>query len=107
MPLLGALLVNLFGGVGAWFVAMLGRKAAVAAAAVTAFGAATVALLATFRALVVPLLSQAFSTSYGQVIGLAFPPVAGNCLAVIGATWAACALYKWQAEAIKISSSAS
>lgn len=106
MPLLGALLVSLFGGIASWLAEVVTRKVVVAGAAITAFGVATVALLAAFNGLVAPLVARAFSTSYGQVIGLAFPPVAGTCLATLGACWAACALYKWQAAAIKLGASA-
>jgi hypothetical protein len=106
MPVLGALLVSLFGGVASFFVALLGKKVAIAAAAVTALGVATAALMVTFRSLVAPLLAQMFTSQYGQFFGLAFPPVAGNCLATIAATWAACALYKWQVRAISLSASA-
>lgn len=90
-----------------FFVASFGKKVATGALAVALFGAALLALLATFRGLVSPLVAAAFSTEYGQFIGLAFPPVAGNCLATIAACWAACVLYRWQATAIQISNSAS
>lgn len=103
MPLLGALLVSLASGIASFFVQFLTRKLAVATAAVAALGLVTVALLAAFNGLVAPLVAQLFSTSYGQVLGLAFPPVAGTCMAIIGACWSACTLYKWQVGAIKLS----
>jgi len=106
MPLLGALFVSLFGGVASFLVAMLGKKIAVAAAAVAALSVVTVALMVAFRAIVAPLLAEGFATSYGQFLGLAFPPVAGNCIAAIAAAWAACTLYKWQVKAIQLSASA-
>lgn len=102
MPLLGALIISLASGIATFFVQFLTRKLAIAAAAVAAFGLVTTALLAGFNALVAPLVGQLFMTSYGQVIGLAFPPVAGSCMAVIGICWGACTLYKWQVGAIKL-----
>lgn len=102
MPLLGSLLVKLFGGLAAWLVTILGRKLAVSTAAVASLAAITTALIVTFRALMAPLLQAMFQTQYGQFMGLAFPPVAGNCIAAIGATWAACALYRWQKSAISL-----
>jgi hypothetical protein len=106
MPLLGALLATLFGGVASFLVAIFAKKFAVAAAAVAALAVATVALMAAFRSLVAPLVANAFNTQYGQFIGLAFPPAAGNCLATIALCWSACALYRWQVTAIKLSASA-
>lgn len=106
MPLLGALLGNLFTGLAAFLVTFLTRKVAVATAAVAAFGVVTVALLATFNTLVAPLAGALFNTAYGQVLGLAFPPMAGTCLAIMGSCWAACTLYRWQVAAIKLSASA-
>lgn len=106
MPVLGALFATLFGGIASFLVAMLGKKLAVAAAAVAGLALATGVLIAGFRAIVAPLVAQAFHTQYGQFIGLAFPPAAGNCLAAIALTWSACTLYKWQVKAIQISASA-
>jgi len=103
MPLLGALIISLASGIASFFVQFLTRKLAIAAAAVAALGVVTVALLAGFNGLVAPLVAQLFATSYGQVIGLAFPPVAGTCMATISACWAACTLYKWQVRAISLS----
>jgi hypothetical protein len=100
MPFLGALLVTLAGGLADFLVKFMGGKLAIGTAAVAAFGIITVALLATFNALVVPLAQQAFATEVGQFLGLAFPPVAGNCMFVMGAVWSACTLYAWQARCL-------
>jgi len=102
MPLLGALLTTLFGGIATWFVSILGRKLAVAAAGIGALATITGALMLAMRSVVNPLLASMFSTQYGQFLGLAFPPVAGTCIAAIATTWAACALYKWQRAAVNI-----
>lgn len=102
MPLLGALLSTLFGGLAAWFVQVLGRKVAVAGAGIAALAAITAALLVAMRTMVAPLLANMFATQYGQFLGLAFPPAAGNCLAIMAATMAACAVYRWQKGAISI-----
>jgi len=57
-------------------------------------------LLGVFNTAVAPIAAAAFSTSYGQVLGLAFPPIAGSCLASIAAVWAACGLYGIQRRAL-------
>lgn len=107
MPVLGALFATLFGGFATFLAGFITKKVLVAGTAVAALAASMGALLLLFRTQVAPLIEQAFSTNYGQVIGLAFPPIAGNCLAVIAAVWAGCVLYRWQVTAIKISASAS
>ena len=55
-----------------------------------------------FNAMVSPLVASMFSTQYGQFLGLAFPPVAGTCLATITATWVGCSTYKLRERAILV-----
>lgn len=102
MPLLGSLLLTLVSGFASFLAQFLAKKVAIIAAALTGLAAITVALLAVFNSLVAPLAEQAFSTEYGQFLGLCFPPVSGNCLAAIGACWAACTLYGWQVKALSL-----
>lgn len=102
MPLFAAFLGNVLAGLAGFFATFLTRKVAVAAAAVTAFGTAVAALLAAFNTIVAPIAAGMFSTSYGALLGLVFPPAAGTCMTAIAATWAACTLYTWQARAIAL-----
>lgn len=106
MPLLGALLSSLFGGIASLVALFWAKKIGVTAVAVIAFAAALVALMATFNLLVAPLIQSMFSSSLGQFIGLAFPPIAGSCLASLGTCWGACALYKLKIQSIRMSASA-
>lgn len=103
MPLGWLLFSNIMGGLVAFFARYFTRKVAVIAAALTVLATITGALLSTFNVVVSPLVAQLFSTQYGQLIGLAFPPVAGSCLAALGTTWSACTLYAWQRVALSIS----
>jgi len=103
MPVLGALLYSLLGGLAAFFVKFMTRKMAVISAAITALAVITGALLLTFNTVISPLAQQAFSNEVGQFLGLAFPPVAGTCIAAMGTIWAACTLYGWQLRALAIS----
>jgi hypothetical protein len=102
MPILGGLLVTLFSAFASFFATFLTRKIAVAGAAVASLGTITLALLAVFNTQVAPLAAAVFSTQYGQFIGLAFPPMAGTCMASIGVVWSACTLYAWQRRAINL-----
>jgi hypothetical protein len=97
MPILGGLLVSLFTGLGGLFSAIAVKQAAVAA--FVGFG---VVLLGVFNTLVAPIAAAVFSTSFGQVLGLAFPPIAGTCLAAVSAVWAACGLYGIQRRALSM-----
>lgn len=106
MPLLAGLISSLFGGIASLVALVWAKKIGVTVVAVAAFAAALVALMATFNLLVAPLVQSMFSTSLGQFIGLAFPPIAGSCLASLATCWGACALYKLKVQAIKMSASA-
>lgn len=106
MPLLAGLITSLFGGVASLIALLWAKKIGVTIIAVAAFASALLALMAVFNGLVSPLLADMFSTSLGQFIGLAFPPIAGTCLAAISTCWGACALYKLKVQAIKMSASA-
>lgn len=106
MPLLAGLIQSLLGGLAAQFISMFVKKAATAAGAAAAIGVCMAVLVVSFNTLVAPFVASMFTTTYGQFIGLAFPPIAGTCLASIGATWAACGLYKLKVATIKATASA-
>lgn len=96
MPVFAAMVATLFSALGGFLLKMFVAKVAIriaAVAAITAFGAA---LLTAFNMQVAPLMAQAFNTQYGQVVGLAFPPVAGTCVAALLAVYGACSLYTLQ-----------
>lgn len=106
MPLFAAFLSSLLGGLAGFFAEIVTRKGITIAFAVTGIAVASAMLLTAFNLAVSPLVQAMFSTQYGQFIGLAFPPMAGNCLALIGAMWAGCAAYKLKVNAIKMTASA-
>jgi len=102
MPILGGLLVSLFTGLGGLFAAVFGAQIAVKLAAVAAFLSFGLILLGVFNSLVAPIAAVAFSTNFGQLIGLAFPPISGTCLAAVSAVWAGCGLYGIQRRALSM-----
>lgn len=106
MGALGTLLVTLFGS----FIGRLAedgaKKIATIAIAVAAFALALTALMLMFNTVVAPLVQSMFSTSFGQFIGLAFPPISGTCMTAITTAWGGCALYKLKVQSIKMSASA-
>ena len=105
MPILAGLFMSLFGGIAAFLIEFVTKKIAVAGAAVLAFGVALGILMAVFNSIVSPLVATLFATSYGQFIGLAFPPIAGTCLSAISSMWGVCALYKLKMQSIKLTAS--
>jgi hypothetical protein len=83
------------------------RKAAFGLAYVATLGVVVGVLLVLMRSVVGPLASTIFSTQYGGWLGLAFPPtVTASCITAITTLWAACTLYSWQREALRLSASA-
>lgn len=102
MPLLGALFTSLFSALGLFLAKMFAAKLAIRIIAVTALTALSTGLVAAFNTQMVPLVQAAFSTQYGQFIGLAFPPIAGTCLTTITTLWVACTTYRMQARAIAL-----
>lgn len=106
MPLLGTLLASLAGSLASFLANIWAKKVGVAFLAASGITGLTIGLLILFNNLVAPLVQAMFTTTYGQFIGLAFPPVAGSCMATIGLTWTACAVYRLKVATIKISASA-
>jgi len=102
MPLFSLLVQGLFGALATFLGRMFSFRIAVRIAAVAAIVALGTALMAAFNLAVTPLASALFSSTYGQLVGLAFPPIAGTCLATITALWLAVTTYRLQVQAIKI-----
>lgn len=105
MPILASLMMSLFGGIAAFLIEFVTKKIAVAGAAVAAFAVSLGVLMTLFNAAVSPLVQAMFTTQYGQFIGLAFPPIAGSCMAAISTVWMGCALYKLKMQSIKMTAS--
>ncbi len=106
MPILGAFLASVFGALFGGLTKDVARKGATMAAALVSFAAAATTLLAVMRSTVQPLMQAMFTTGYGQVIGLAFPPVAGTCLTAIASCWVACAVYRMHVRIVQATASA-
>jgi len=87
MPILAALLKVLLANVYVLVLALKTQGLMLRLAAIGVLAAAYVACLTGFALFIAPLLSALFNTAYGQVIGLAFPPIAGTILVGIVALW--------------------
>lgn len=102
MPIFAALFQSFFVALGTFLTRLFAAKIAIRVLAVAAITALGTGLVVLFNSTVAPLVAAAFSTQYGQFLGLAFPPVAGTCLAAIATVWVACTTYKLQVGAIKL-----
>lgn len=105
MPLLGGLIQSLFGALAGFLLKAFAAKVAARVAAIGVFVALSGGLLAAFNLVVAPFLGQLFNTEYGQFLGLAFPPIAGTCMAAIAAVWVAVQTYRLQVAALRIAAS--
>lgn len=81
---------------------MFGAKIATRLAAVMLLATLYVACLAVFVALVSPWMSSVFSSAYGQLIGLLFPPVAGTVVAGLGTFWASIISFRYVSSLTKM-----
>lgn len=89
MPLLASLLVGWFTRAFTFLVAQVGFQWAIRITIVAAVGAVYVSLVTLFNSTIEPLIGALFATSYGAVIGLAFPPIAGSVVSALAILWAA------------------
>lgn len=87
MPLLAVLLRALLMRSEAVMIALWSTDKAIRLAAVLVLAGLYIAAVTAFTVFISPLLSQLFSTGYGNVLGLAFPPVAGTVIVGYGALW--------------------
>jgi hypothetical protein len=95
MPLFAALFKSIGLSIFGLIVSALGAKAAIRVTAALTLAGLYVASVVFFSSIVSPWMASVFNTSYGALLGLLFPPVAGTCLASLSAYWALVASYKY------------
>lgn len=102
MPLLGGLLVNLFGGLVAYLVTWVSRKVAFGLAAVAMSSALTLALFVLMRSLLVAL--NTFATGvpalFINALAMMIPPAAPFVIGAYLTMWTAVMVYTWQRDLI-------
>jgi hypothetical protein len=81
VKLLGNLLKSIPEKFFDFFANLFGTRAAVRITAITALASIYLACVVTFTAWIGPLFSALISTSYGFLLGLLFPPIAGSIVA--------------------------
>jgi hypothetical protein len=102
MPLLGALLVSLFGGIAGFIAQYFGKKATVGIALVATLATITGGLLLVMRAAIAAIVPIIGDGNFAVGVGIAIPSNFSSCMAAIVSTWTACTLYSWKREALKL-----
>lgn len=102
MPLLAALLKPLLLHLAAVWFALTKTQLGIRVAVAVGIAGTYVACVTGFTVFIAPLISALFSTSYGQVIGLAFPPVSGTVLAGIVGLWVSLVAKNYYLKTIKL-----
>ncbi|WP_305806760.1 hypothetical protein [Stenotrophomonas sp. YIM B06876] len=87
MPLLAAFLGSIGTGIYALLVSLFGAKIAARLAAVLTLATIYISCVAFFMTLIEPWLAGLFSSTYGQLLGLLFPPISGTVVAGLGTYW--------------------
>lgn len=83
MPLLAAFLSTIFQAIAAFMLKVFLAKLSLRIIGYGLLIAISTAMVVAFNGYIAPLVGQVFNTQYGQFIGLAFPPVAGTCVATL------------------------
>jgi hypothetical protein len=104
MPLLGGLLVTLFGGLATWLTGFLSLRVAIAAAGIAAFSALTLALFAAASGLASGI-TAAFPSIVMTGVWLMVPDNAIPCIAAIISCDTAMAIYRWNVTNVNIATS--
>lgn len=102
MPVIGALLTSLFGGIVGWLAQYFTRKVAFGAAAVATYSILTLGLFVLLRTTFAALDWSGAHPMFMTVLHMAIPPVAPMCLGAYATTWAACTVYAWQRDLVKL-----
>lgn len=84
------------------YLAVTGGKLSVRILVAVAVATAYVACVTAFTMFIYPLLSNLFSTAYGQVLGLAFPPIVGTLLAAFVAIWGCIVAKNYATKMVKV-----
>lgn len=102
MPLLGTLLASLLTPIYAFMVAVLGAKAAIRVTAIATLATIYLSCVIYFTTQIGPWLAGVFSTGYGALLGLLFPPISGSVLAGLSAYWICVAGQKYVTKLTKL-----
>lgn len=100
MPLLGGMLVNLFGGLVAFLVTWVSRKVAFGLAAVAVMSGLTLGIFVLMRGTIAALNAYATGAPliFLQALQMMIPPAAPFVISSYITVWTACMVYTWQRD---------
>lgn len=100
MPLLGGLLVNLFGGLVAFLVTWVSRKVAFGLAAVAVMSGLTLGIYVAMRVALLALNTYVTGAPaiFIQALQMMIPPAAPFVISSYVTMWTACMVYTWQRD---------
>lgn len=95
MPLFASLFSAVGGAIFSLIAALVGAKSAIKVIAVITIASMYVGTVVLFSGVISPWIGAVFTTQYGQLLGLLFPPVAGTIIASLAAYWASVLSFKY------------
>lgn len=95
MPVFAAMVLAIFNRLFSFLVTWLGFKFALRVSVLGSLAALYTSGLLAFQSFISPLIAALFSTSYGQVIGLAFPPISGTVVVGLVSLWVGTLIYNY------------
>lgn len=102
MPSLGALLLSILKPIFNLLAGVVGVRTAIRITAVGTLATIYLSCVIYFTQVIGPWLAGVFSTAYGQLLGLLFPPISGSILAGLSAYWICIAGQKYVAKLTKM-----
>lgn len=102
MPNLGLLLLGLLKPIFDLVARFIGVQATIRLTAVATLATIYISCVIYFTTMVGPWLAGVFSSAYGQLLGLLFPPISGSILAGLSAYWICVAGQKYVARLTKM-----
>jgi hypothetical protein len=101
MPLLAKLLEKLLDGLYGLGLGIFGAKWAIRISSAATLAGLYVACAIAFSQVIVPWLSGWLDTTFGMLLGLLFPPVAGTVLASLVTLWSCVLAKRYTVKLIK------
>lgn len=98
VTLLGAIGSSIFGLIAA----LVGGKLAARLTAVASLAAIYLSCVVYFTTMIGPWIGSVFSSQYGQLLGMLFPPISGSVIAALVGYWGCVAGLKYVSSLTKM-----
>lgn len=102
MPLFAKLFAALGGAIFSLIAGIFGAKLAARLIAVASLAAIYISCVVYYTRMITPWITGVFTSQYGSLLGLLFPPVAGSCLAGLVGYWTCIAGLKYVSSLTKM-----